>query len=290
MGYKVDNAVIMAAGLSNRFAPISYEKPKALVEVKGEILIERQIRQLQEKGINTIIVVTGYKQEQFHYLKDKYNLIIVENKEFMSRNNNSSIRAAEKYIRNSYICSADNYFSINPFENEVEEAYYSALFSPGEIDEWCLTTDDDDYITGITIGGNSQWYMLGHVFWSEEFSRRFLDILQQVYEKEETRNKLWEEIYMDHLSQLRMKMRRYSMDEIYEFDSLDELRLFDKKYENNSGSTIMAKLSEALHCTEAALTDLKPLKDASGNVIGVIFSHDSREYSFLYGSEKLTQI
>ena len=30
---KVDNAVIMAAGTSSRFAPISYEKPKALVEV-----------------------------------------------------------------------------------------------------------------------------------------------------------------------------------------------------------------------------------------------------------------
>jgi len=30
MAYKVKNAVIMAAGLSSRFAPLSYEKPKAL--------------------------------------------------------------------------------------------------------------------------------------------------------------------------------------------------------------------------------------------------------------------
>ena len=48
MSYHVDNAVIMAAGTSSRFAPLSYEKPKALIEVKGEILIERQLRQLQE--------------------------------------------------------------------------------------------------------------------------------------------------------------------------------------------------------------------------------------------------
>ena len=34
---KVDNAIIMAAGTSSRFAPLSYEKPKALIEVKGEI-------------------------------------------------------------------------------------------------------------------------------------------------------------------------------------------------------------------------------------------------------------
>ena len=44
--HKVDNAVIMAAGMSTRFAPLSYEKPKALLKVKGEILIERDILQL----------------------------------------------------------------------------------------------------------------------------------------------------------------------------------------------------------------------------------------------------
>ena len=56
---KVDNAIILAAGVSSRFAPISYERPKALIEVKGEVLIERQIRQLKEAGIPEIYVVTG---------------------------------------------------------------------------------------------------------------------------------------------------------------------------------------------------------------------------------------
>ena len=35
--YKVENAIIMAAGLSSRFAPLSYEKPKACVNVRGEV-------------------------------------------------------------------------------------------------------------------------------------------------------------------------------------------------------------------------------------------------------------
>ena len=45
------NAIIMAAGMSSRFAPLSYERPKGLLKVKGEVLIERQIRQLQEAGV-----------------------------------------------------------------------------------------------------------------------------------------------------------------------------------------------------------------------------------------------
>ena len=67
---KVDNAIILAAGTASRFAPLSYEIPKGLIEVKGELLIERQIKQLKEAGIPEIIIVTGYKSQSFTYLKD----------------------------------------------------------------------------------------------------------------------------------------------------------------------------------------------------------------------------
>ena len=75
MSIKVDNAVIMAAGTSSRFAPLSYERPKALIEVRGEILIEREIKQLKDAGIDEIILVTGYMKEQFGYLTDKLGTI-----------------------------------------------------------------------------------------------------------------------------------------------------------------------------------------------------------------------
>ena len=68
--YRVENAVILAAGLSSRFAPISYEKPKGLLVVRGEVLIERQIEQLISAGITDITVVVGYKKEYFFYLED----------------------------------------------------------------------------------------------------------------------------------------------------------------------------------------------------------------------------
>ena len=87
--YKVRNAVIMAAGFSSRFAPLSYECPKGLVKIKGEVLVERQIRQLQEAGILEIIVVVGYRKEDFYYLAEKFGVEIVENSEYSTRNNHS---------------------------------------------------------------------------------------------------------------------------------------------------------------------------------------------------------
>ena len=169
---KVDNAIIMAAGTSSRFAPLSYEKPKALIEVRGEVLIERQIKQLREAGIEEVVVVTGYKAEQFEYLKEKYGVVLINNPYYLTRNNNSSIYIARNYIKRSYICSSDNYFLDNPFESEVEESYYAAVYIEGETGEWCIL-EKDGLIKDVKVGGQDSWVMLGHVFWSDTFSRSF---------------------------------------------------------------------------------------------------------------------
>ena len=54
------NAIILAAGKSTRFAPFTYEKSKGLFCVKGEILIERQIKQLKDAGVEDIYIIVGY--------------------------------------------------------------------------------------------------------------------------------------------------------------------------------------------------------------------------------------
>ncbi len=60
--------------MSSRFVPLSYEVHKGPLPVKGEVLIERQIRQLHEAGITDITVVTGYRKEDFRYLKDEFGV------------------------------------------------------------------------------------------------------------------------------------------------------------------------------------------------------------------------
>lgn len=197
--YKVDNAIIMAAGVSSRFAPLSYETPKALTNVRGEILIERQIRQLHEAGIRDIYIIVGYKAEQFEYLQSKMGVCLIKNEAYMERNNHSSIYAAKDVIRNTYICSADNYFRINPFESQVNDSYYAALYSDGETNEWCMQTDENGYIADVRVGGSNAWYMLGHAFWCEKFSKRFLDFLEEEYDLPQTKGLFWENIFINHL-------------------------------------------------------------------------------------------
>lgn len=286
---KVDNAVIMAAGTSSRFAPLSFERHKALTEVRGEILIEREIRQLKEAGIDKIYLVTGYKAEQFEYLVDKFGVKLIHNTDYLTRNNNGSIWMARNVIRNTYICSADNYFTENPFAAEVDGAYYSAVYSDGPTNEWCMT-ERDGFIDSVVVGGKNAWYMLGHVFWDEAFSSRFLSILSKEYDKPETVGKLWEDIYIDHIAELPLRMRKYPEGMIYEFDTLDELRLFDPSYFMDTRSAILKRLARELQVTESEMKDIRSYKDHNAAAAGFTFSIGEKEYKYVYESQRLEEI
>lgn len=279
---KVDNAIIMAAGTSSRFAPLSYEKHKAMTEVHGEVLIERQIRQLKEAGIPQIVIVTGYKAEQFDYLKGKYGVILVHNPDYLVRNNNSSIMAARSYIGNSYICSSDNYFEKNPFEAYVEAPYYAAQYVDKETSEWCMEEDEDGNINKVTVGGRNAWYMLGHVFWDSDFSSKFLQILEKEYDLPETADKLWETIFMEHLDVLKMKIRKYSPDIIYEFDTIDELREFDPSYIADTRSAILKKAADRLSVSEADIVNITSFKSDSTAAAGFEFDCPKGHFKYLY--------
>ena len=236
------NAIIMAAGTSSRFVPISYERPKGLLEVKGEILIERQIRQLREAGINDITIVVGYKADMFQYLVEKYDVSLVYNNDYAIYNNTSSVIRVLDKLSNTFICSSDNYFPNNVFMEESGESYYSALYAAGQTSEYCITTDEDDLITDVTVGGHDSWYMIGHVYFNEIFSKRFSKFLEKDYEFQETKLGYWEDVYIRHIKDLPLKIRRYGMDDIAEFDNLDELRLFDNSYIKNTRSSVIKNI------------------------------------------------
>lgn len=122
------NAIILAAGLGIRMAPINVVNPKALLEVHGEPLIERQIRQLHEVGIRDITVVVGFMKERFDYLIDAYGVELVVNPAYVHKNNLASVALVADRIANSYLVPCDVWCAENPF-------------APRELRSWYLVTD-----------------------------------------------------------------------------------------------------------------------------------------------------
>ena len=270
------NAVIMAAGTSSRFVPLCLERPKGLLEVKGEVLIERQIRQLHEAGITDITIVVGYKAGMFQYLQGKYGVDLVMNEDYARYNNTSSVIRVLARLADTYLCSSDNYFPRNVFLDEPGESCYSALYAEGPTGEYCMTADEEGTISSVTVGGHDSWYMVGHVYFNNLFSKRFAEILKKEYENPETRQGYWEDVYIRHIPELPMKINRYADGDILEFDTLDELRLFDGSYQSDTRSAILKTLCSERGWKEEDLHGFRKIK----------FDMTSFQFSFLAGSDR----
>ena len=101
------NAIILAAGFGMRMVPINLSTPKALLEVNGEPLIERIIKQLHEVGVKDVTIVVGFMKESFDYLIDEYGVELVVNSEYAAKNNLSSLALVADRISNTYIVPSD---------------------------------------------------------------------------------------------------------------------------------------------------------------------------------------
>jgi len=56
--------MLLAAGRGERLRPLTDTTPKALVEVRGQSLIERHLRALQSAGVETVVINLGWLGEK----------------------------------------------------------------------------------------------------------------------------------------------------------------------------------------------------------------------------------
>ncbi|MEE0947948.1 MAG: sugar phosphate nucleotidyltransferase [Bacteroidales bacterium] len=94
-------AMILAAGKGSRLRPLTDNRPKALVEIAGQTLLDRNIRKMISFGIKHIVINTHYLGEQIHdYVKQQnYNADIYFSDEIESLlDTGGGLLAAEKYF------------------------------------------------------------------------------------------------------------------------------------------------------------------------------------------------
>lgn len=264
--HKVDNAIILAAGMSTRFVPVSYELPKGLISVKGEVLIERLIEQLHQAGVKEIVVVVGYMMGKFLYLRDKYNVKLVVNNEYATKNTHSSIYVARDYLKNTYICCSDNYYPENPFHEYEYRAYYCSIYLPGtSYVERAFIFDEDGLIVDTNKPSCDQWIMYGHAYYDNSFSKAFKPILKSYYGKEGVENMYWENVYAENLDKLPMYIKQCQDGEILEFDSMEELKQFDPQFIRHNKVKVFENICTVLNCDISDIENIEIIKKGLNN-------------------------
>ena len=100
-------AFILAAGVSRRLYPHTYNTPKCLLEVGGKPIIHYQLEALLDLGVKDISIVIGYHREiLIQHLKDNFptlNFNFIINHHYFETNTAYSVYIGKEVLNENHI-------------------------------------------------------------------------------------------------------------------------------------------------------------------------------------------
>lgn len=277
-------AVILAAGAGMRMVPLNTEVSKGLLEVNGEVLIERLIRQLQEAGIREIYVVVGFMKEKYEYLMDAYGVELIVNSEYAGKNNLHSLYLAREHLANAYVVPCDSWCGRNPFSRE-------------ELYSWYMVTDRTDHDSSVRVsrkgelvsvpkgsGGNS---MIGICYLAQPDSDTVRARLEAMDPEPRYDGVFWEETLRDK-GRMIVPARVVNSEEAVGINTFEQLRELDGQSDHLKSEAIRT-ICDALHADMEEITQVTVLKKGMTNR-SFLFSCKGKRYIMRIPGEGTDQL
>lgn len=230
--YRVKRAIFLAAGFGSRLVPITLNTPKPLVLVNGKKIIETMLDACVKVGIEEIIIVTGYLNEQFEILLKKYpNIKFIVNHKYNEANNISSAYLVKDKFANAYVLESDLYLYN---QNLIRKYEYQSNFLGKYVsvtDDWCLETKNG-IITKEKVGGYNCYQMYGISYYTKEDAQKIERDIEAVYNSPGGKEKYWEQVILDVCKKnYQIAVRECYEGDIIEIDTFNELKAIDKTYD-----------------------------------------------------------
>lgn len=274
---KVDNAIIVVAKRQEEVVPLTFEKDKEYLDVKGESLLERQIKQLVEVGIRDITVAVDVDRKELDYLKKEYGIKVSHKTKFMSENNFLNLYYCRDLLSNTYILLSDNYMVDNIFSQYEDHSWIAASNSRERKHKLGIKFDDEGRISSIERDKSNAWRMYGPIFLTAEDSKIYRELMEEYYRTRNIANYNIEDILIENIDRFNIYVYRQAGEKVYEIENLDDLRELDEKYRDDSRSNILEYIANVFEIKQSEIKNTHPLEIGMTNS-SFVFEVDGKKY------------
>ena len=253
-------AIILAAGFGMRMVPINTEMPKGLLEVNGEPLIERIIKQLHEVGIQEIYVVVGFMKEKYEYLMDEYGVELVVNPDYASKNNLHSLKLVKEHLENAYIVPCDIWCDRNPFHRHELYSWYMVSDLVENESNVRVNRKMELVTVSENVGGNA---MIGISYLTKEDADTVSARTEELCKKPQYDGLFWEEALYNK-DRMIVAARVVHSTDVVEINTYEQLREIDSD-SNQLKTDAIRLICKALCAKPEEVTDITVLKKGMTN-------------------------
>lgn len=278
------NAIILAAGFGMRMVPINTQTPKALLEVHGEVLIERTIRQLRQAGVQTIQVVVGFMKEHFEYLMDDFGVELICNNDYAAKNNLHSLALALPHLSDSYIVPCDIWCRENPFRTREFYSYYMVSDRQDPDSDLRINRKRELVKVSGDAPGNA---MIGIAYITAKDAPEICQKICTLREESSHDQDFWEEAVLGK-DRMCLPGRVVSQADAVEINTYEQLRSLDSG-SNQLKSDAIQTITKALNASANEITQITVLKKGMTNR-SFLFTCQGKKYIMRIPGEGTDQL
>lgn len=249
-------AIILAAGMGKRLKELTKNNTKCMVKVNGVSLIERMLRQLENKHLSKIVIVVGYEGQKLidfiGTLNIKTPIVYVDNQIYDRTNNIYSLFLAKEYLRqeDTLLFESDLIFEDSVIDILLEDPRETlALVDKYEswMDGTCVKLSDDDSIEAFVPGKNfkfneiKEYYKTVNIYkFSKHFSETHYIPFLEAYSSALGNNEYYEQVLrvITMLDDPGIKGKKLNGQLWYEIDDIQDLDIATSMFTPDSDERV----------------------------------------------------
>lgn len=246
-------AVILAAGMGRRLKKLTENNTKCMISVNGVTLIERMLRILDRKGLERIVIVSGYAAENLESFVDSLHIetpvCFIRNSLYEKTNNIYSLLLAKKYIcdQDTLILESDLIFDEELIDMIIEDPGQN-LVLVDKFAAWmngtCMELDSKDRIKDLIPGKHlrfsdrERYFKTVNIYkFSRHFSENIYIPFLEAYFKAMGVNEYYESVikFIALLDGSDIRAKRLNGQKWYEIDDEQDLDIAKTLFSSKDG-------------------------------------------------------